>query len=192
MTLTAEEVVRSTFAAYRLALFDTRGLTLFDGSREAAIRSFWVAAFLSPIWVIATLVLWQSLSEQPDVFRMVAVKTIFYVISWTAFPVLVALIAFAVYQAHRFPLFLAVYNWSHMIQAAILLPLTLLHLVGILPDMLVNPMYLGFVCFVVAYEAFIIRTTLKIGWGEAIGLGVLDVALAFMLQSIENRMAIGL
>lgn len=188
MKLTAEEALRSIFGAYRLAQFDRRAVQFFDGSREAAIRSFWVAAILLPLWALNLLLLWTSVDGPVSSFRLLAVKSLFYVVSWTAFPVLVALVSVALNQGHRFALFVAAYNWSQLIQAAILIPVMVLAYTGAVPDGVLRMLIFGYYIFVLVYQVFVIRTTLTVGWGEAAGLGVLDIALSFMMQSISDRM----
>ena len=188
MTFRAAEAVRSVYGAARMAQFDARGIAAFDGSREAALRSFWVAAILMPLWALTTAVLWSSIDAPIDPVRFVAVQSLFYVISWTAFPVILALIAFAMMRGHHFFLLVSVYNWSHIVQTLIVLPILFLTYSGALPDRFMSIVTLGYFGFIVIYEGFIIRICLKTGWTEGIGLAVLDIALAFMLQNIGERM----
>ncbi|MCA8908251.1 MAG: hypothetical protein KDA49_16230 [Rhodospirillaceae bacterium] len=192
MKLTAEEALRSIYAAYRLARFDRNAVQYLDGTREAAIRSFWVAVILLPLWAINVVLLWVSVDAPLSVVRLLTVKVLFYVVSWTAFPVLMALISFALYQGHRFALFLAAYNWAQLIQAALLVPLIALAFFGLIPDPLWQTLIFAYYGFVLAYEVFLIRVTLTLGWGEAAGLGVLDIALAFMMHSMSDRMVLNL
>jgi hypothetical protein len=46
------EILRSLYGAWRLLVVDRHGILAFDGTRSAALRSFWVAVVMLPIIII--------------------------------------------------------------------------------------------------------------------------------------------
>ena len=179
------EVARSVYGAYRLARLDQGGLAYFDGTPAGALRSFWVAALVAPIFVFAVAVGWSGADMPPPLFRTALVEGLFYVIGWCLFPVLMIFGSRLLDRTPRYPLFLSAYNWSHTIQIAIVLPPLFLALTGLLSSEAIALLFLGAYALTIAYEAYVIRTALDIGMGEAIGLALFDFVLALILEDVS-------
>ena len=179
------EVARSIYGAYRLARLDEGGLAYFDSSPAGALRSFWVAALVAPIFVFATAVGWSAADVPPPLFRTALVEGLFYVVGWCLFPFVMIYGSRLLDRTPRYPLFLSAYNWSHIIQIAIVLPPLFLGLTGLLPAEVITLLFLGAYVLTIAYEAYVIRTALDIGMGEAIGLALFDFVLALILEDFS-------
>ena len=122
MTLTARETVYSIFGAYRLAMLDKSGLSYLDRSPEGAIRSFYAALIVLPAYaVLVVLRLWDVLPEV-SLLRFITVEGLAYVISWTAFPLVMFHISGLLDRSARYFDFLSAYNWSSVIQMGLYLP----------------------------------------------------------------------
>jgi len=52
----ASEVARSLYAVWRLLNWDSGAIRYFDGTRGAAIRSFWAAAIGAPLYAVIAAV----------------------------------------------------------------------------------------------------------------------------------------
>jgi hypothetical protein len=188
MTLTARETVYSIFGAYRLALLDKSGLNYLDRSPEGAIRSFHAALIVLPAYaLLVVLRLWDTL---PDVslLRFTLVEGVAYVISWTAFPLIMFYLSRLLDRSGRYFDFLSAYNWSAIIQMGLYLPVVAIPDSGLLPDGLSEGLVLVVTMLVLIYQWFIARTTLDINGGSAAGIVLLDMILAVFITGTADGM----
>ena len=156
--VTLNDVARSVFGAYRLARLDPNGMAWFDSSREGALNSFFVAALLLPFHIVFLLVHWGGSSISPAV--IIVVEAIFYVISWTAFLVISIPIVRLLNKSHRYFAFISAYNWSMVIQMALLFPIFLLAETGALSPHWAETVLLALYLILLIYEGYVIRTSL--------------------------------
>ncbi len=177
--VTAVEVARSAYGAYRLARLDPNGMALFNASREGAVNSFAVAAILLPFHLVFLSIHWTG--AEAAVGRIAVVEAIAYVIGWTAFPVLALPVLRLIGRYDRLYGFLSAYNWSHLVQMAIVFPVFLL-----MTGSAIGPAtaLLGLLAriAVLVYEGYVIKTALGIGGGQAAGLVLLDLGVGLMLN----------
>jgi hypothetical protein len=188
MTLTAREAVYSIFGAYRLAMLDKSGLSYMDRSPEGAIRSFNAALIVLPAYaVLVVLRLWDVL---PDVslLRFVTVEGLAYVISWSAFPLVMFYISGLLDRSERYFDFLSAYNWSSVIQMGVYLPVVAIADSGLMPGGLDEGLVLSVTMLVLMYQWFIARTTLDINGGSAAGVVLLDMILAVFITGVSDGM----
>jgi hypothetical protein len=187
-TLTARETVYSIFGAYRLAMLDKTGLSYLDRSPEGAIRSFHAALIVLPAYaVLVVLRLWDVL---PDVslLRFVTIEGLAYVISWTAFPLVMFHISGLLDRSGRYFDFLSAYNWSSVIQMGLYLPVVAIADSGLIPEGLGEGLVLVVTMLVLMYQWFIARTTLDINGGTAAGIVLLDMILAVFITGTADGM----
>lgn len=182
--------LRNVVGAYRLAHFDARGLALIDTTSLGAWRSFRAALWVLP--ANAALYWFQPAVDGAtdgviDWPIHLAVAAIGYVISWFAFPVLVAHIAPMLGREARFPTFLAAYNWSALVQMAIFLPATVVADSGALPDVMAQGLTLGVILALLAYQWFVIRATLMVEAATAAALVVLDLVLGSLINVVSEH-----
>jgi hypothetical protein len=184
-----EEAVRSIFGAYRLARLDSRGITLFNGTREGAINSFWAAGLLLPFYAILIAFKWAG--EEVALGQLMIVESLAYVIAWTAFPVLMIPVAKALNREERYFGFVAAYNWTQVVQMiAVIVPVLLI-------SGRVLPMEIGSVLLFVAhllvliYEGWVIKLALSVGGLEAAGLVLLDLMVGLLLQGATHDAIVG-
>jgi hypothetical protein len=188
MTLTAREAVYSIFGAYRLAMLDRSGLGYLDRSPEGALRSFAAGLIVLPAYaLLVVLRLWDVL-PQVSAFRFVTVEGLAYVISWTAFPLVMFHISDLLDRSGRYFDFLAAYNWSAIIQMGVYLPVVAIADSGLVPESLGEGLVLVVTLLVLIYQWFIARTTLEIGGGTAAGVVVLDMILAVFITGTADGM----
>jgi hypothetical protein len=188
MALTARETVYSIFGAYRLAMLDKSGLSYLDRSPEGAIRSFYAALIVLPAYVVLVVLrLWDVLPEV-SLLRFVTVEGLAYVISWTAFPLVMFHIAGLLDRSARYFDFLSAYNWSSVIQMGLYLPVVALADSGLMPEGLGEGLVLVVTMLVLMYQWFIARTTLDINGGSAAGVVLLDMILAVFITGTADGM----
>jgi hypothetical protein len=188
MTLTAREMLYSLYGAYRLARLDKDGVVYFDSTPEGAMRSFHAAVLVLPAYVVLTLLRqWDQLGDL-SLVRFLMVEGIAYVISWTAYPLLMFHVSGLLDRADHFYTFLCAYNWSSVIQMAVYLPVVLLAETGLLPPALSEGLVMITTLLILVYQWFVVRTTLDVNPGVAAGLVLVDVTVAVTITSMADGM----
>lgn len=186
MAAPAGEVARSLYGAWRLVRWDAGGLRFFDGTRGAALRSFWAAAIAAPMYA-AVVMTGGAAPASGGGTRAVLVYAIGYVVGWTAFPLAVLYLADALGRSQHYLRFLAVYNWSIVLQYAAVL---LAHLIAdAVPGPIGGVLTLGVLLYTLIYEWFIARTALQLDPLPAAGVIAVDVMLALLINGIIGQLA---
>jgi hypothetical protein len=183
--LTTRELVASLYGAYRLARFDPRGLGFFDTSPAGARRSFFAAAIVAPFYALM-LVVGGPDGGDVDPLRFGVVEGIAYVLSWVAYPVLVEWLTRLLGCRERFETYLVAYNWSMVLQNAVVFPITMLAGLGVLPLQVGQLPWLGVFLLILLYVGFIARTALEVPPATAAGLVLLDVLLSALIDGVAG------
>jgi hypothetical protein len=181
--VSAVEVARSAYGAWRLARLDPNGMALFNTSREGAINSFAVAGLVLPVYLVFLAIDWAG-TEVP-VGRIAVVEAIAYVIGWTAFPVLSVPVLRLMDRSDRLYAFLSAYNWSHLVQMAVIFPVFLVVAgagagSGAAPATALLALLARIA--VLVYEGYVIKVALGIGGTQAAGMVLLDLGVGLMLN----------
>ena len=185
--LTTREVVLSLYGAWRLAERDPGGLAFFDSTTAGARRSFFAAAMVAPLYalmVVADL----PVDAGAAPLRFALVQVIAYVTSWVAYPVVVEALSRAMGCREHFESYLTAYNWSMVLQNAVVLPLAILTSLDVLPPQLAQILRLAVFVLVLAYLGFIARVGLRVSPLTALGLVVMDVLLSALIDGIASGM----
>ncbi len=183
--ITAEEVTRSIYGAWRLARLDANGMRSFDGTEGAFWRSFFAAVLLLPAYVLLNSIGETGLPSEAGLGRLFAVEAIAYVIGWTAFP-LAAFYAVALMdRGERYFAYITAYNWAQIIEMGLFL---IVALAGVSLGADGPSLTLRYLAFgaVLVYEWFIARTALNISTALAVGPVVLGLIITIFLQTIAR------
>jgi hypothetical protein len=180
------EIVASLYGAWRLAHLDRRGLDHFDASIEGVWRSFFAAVIVAPLYAFVLLLQYRMAVEPPDPIRMALAEGIGYVISWVAYPVAMVTWTRLLDCSERFPLYLVAYNWSLVLQNAMLLPISLLVGAGWLPGGIGLLLWTTAIALILVYFWFIARSALDISPFTAVGIVVFDIVLSLLISEITN------
>jgi hypothetical protein len=151
----------------RLARFNPDFPRFFDRSGAGALRSFWLMVPLFPFYLLQ---LWNSdaLSHTADSTQFFLAMSVGYVILWLVPPLLITLIAPMMGREAEMPGCITVYNWSGVLNIGVALPLILLDLVGVSPDLMSIP-YNVLLLVTLVWEAFLLTHTLRVPlWQAAI------------------------
>lgn len=183
--LTTRELVASLYGAYRLARFDPRGLEFFDGSPAGARRSFFAAAIVAPFYALM-LAVGHPGNGDIDPLRIGVVETIAYVLSWVAYPVLVEWLTRLLGCRKRFEKYLAAYNWSMVLQNAVVLPTAVLVGLGVLPMQVGQVLWFCIFLLILLYVGFIARAALEVTPATTAGLVLLDVLLSALIDGVAG------
>ncbi len=175
------EALRSVYAAARLARLDASALALFDCSREGAVRSFFAAVLLAP--VILAMVALDTAQDPPGAgfLQIVVVESLTYLISWTAFLAVMSVLVGPLGRQDRFFHLVVAYNWSAVIQVALLTPVELVNRFALLPGPLADLLVLVAGAAVLTYLWFVIKASLDLTGPTAALLVVLDLAMALSI-----------
>jgi hypothetical protein len=182
------EIGPAFYGAWRLARFDVNGMRYFDSSIEGFWRSFQVAVLVAPLMVALVALDLSGMRVEAGWFRIVAGETIAYVISWVAFPLAAFYIVRLVDREDRYLGFIVAYNWSTLIQIAVLLPAAALSHRGVLPAGLGGVIALGSQIALLVYEWFIVRTALNLASIAAAGIVLIDVIISVLINGAEDLM----
>jgi hypothetical protein len=180
------EMLFSLFGVWRLARFDRLGMGYIDPSIEAARRSFFAAVIVAPAYALMLGVRFTELSPSPDPFRFAAAETIAYALSWIAYPLAMAGICQALSRSDRYAGYVCAYNWSLVLQNAVVLPLVILSLTEILPAGVMQVLWLVAIVGITAYVWFIARTALSVSGTAAFGIVALDFILSFFISGAAD------
>lgn len=105
---------------FRLARGDPGGLGCFDRSIDGFWRSFRAAVICYPLYLmLLTMRVAAADWQRSGGLRIVTVETIAYVISWTAFPLVMLRVARWIGRADRFLDFMVPYNWYQLPQGVL-------------------------------------------------------------------------
>jgi hypothetical protein len=188
--ITLREVSLGLYGAWRLAWRDKRAMAWFDRSLAGAIRSFWAAAICYPGFVILLLLrLTAAELHSPAVYRILLVESIGYVIGWCAYPLAALPFCRWLVPEERALGFIIAYNWSQVLQTALLLPVALFGAFDIAPGYAVA--YADLVAYVaiLVYEWFIARIALDAGGLPATALVLLDIVIGAALSQVTQLLS---
>lgn len=186
--ITAREVSYGLFGAWRLAHLDPRGMDYFDATVEGFWRSFWAAALMAPPYAILVLLQLYERPDDWDSLRVLLVETIGYTIAWTAFPLAVWYLLGALGKQQRYISYIVAYNWSNLIQIAVMLPVVALEAADALPGTVTGILFVVAFAAVLYYQYFVARTALDVDMSIAAGLVFIDLMLGVLRQGIVTAL----
>jgi len=176
--------------ALRLARGDAGGLTCFDPSLDGFWRSFRAGALSYPLYLI---LLAFPIPGTPPIsgWDGFVIETIHYVVSWTAFPLLVLPLADRLGRGSRFLAFMVVYNWCQLPLTALFALVAVGGGVGLLSADATSVADLGAAALALVYEWYIARVGLMLDGMRAVLVVVLDIVLATVLTQISTALYAG-
>lgn len=185
---TGAQIAAALYGAWRLLRLDRGGLSFFEQTPEGFYRSFYAALLVAPGYVILITIHLAGIESQAGSLRILAVESIAYVISWTAFPLLMYRIADAIGRSSSYIVFIVAFNWSKVIHMVIFLPVSVITFSGILPTALSGLLNVTATIAILAYQWFVTRTALDIGGFAAVGLVLLDVIIGIIITAVSDGM----
>lgn len=176
--ISVSEIVGGVYGAWRLARRDPAGLIWFDASPEGAARSFWGPALILPAYLVL-----QTLGGvfEHDVALPLLVEVIGFVIGAVAFPLAVFHIAQGVGRSHRYLRYVVAYNWSGVVQMAVLLPIALL--AHLFPGSPLGTIKVGVSIILLIYQGYVAHVALEVNPASAALLVALDLLLGALIQT---------
>ena len=182
--ITRQEVFEGIYGAWRLLLLDKGAVALFDDSIPGFWKSFFAAALVFPIYALLAAFGPIAFESSRSFIAIALIYGEFYVIRWVLWPLIVGYLAPALDRDEKYPLYVVAYNWAGVIRSALLLGLFLMAV--FLPLSAAVLKLIGVVAWValLAYHVFIIRTTLDVQTGPALGLAIFEFIVVQIMLSI--------
>ena len=185
--VSAREASYAIYGAWRLARLDASGVQFFGNTVEAFWRSFWAAAIALPPYALMLLM---RLADSPvsiRPFTAALVEVIAYIAGWTAFPLAMFYVARMFDRGTVYLRYIAAYNWSVVLQVALLLGVTALAASGLLPQAAGALLSLAATLAILTYQWFIARAALNATIGGAVAIVALDLMLGIAINGWANR-----
>ena len=189
-----EEIYRSIYGAWRIARLDPGALRWFDVSADGFYRSFFVMALIAPFALLLLLVVYvadpmtlpgefsDGVSpdiglgpKEPGFAVFVVVQGLFYVLDWLGYAALMVPVTMLLGATGGYATYIVVWNWSHVLEVAVLLPATTFALGGLLPEPAAQGVVLLAVLAVLGYGFLVARAGLGCGPVQAIAVVVLHL-----------------
>lgn len=187
MMITMDEIASGITGAYRLARRDPAGLVWFDATPRGFWLSFWAAVVVAPAFLLLDLIT-GGFGEHFGL-RQALVQFIAYIIDWVAFPVIMIVVADSLDKWPNYIRFIVAYNWSAVLQMAVLLPVAMLAVLA--PNHATMMLAQVVTIILLVYRAYIAHAALGVGFATAGGVVLLDVLLAGVLKAISDRLMVG-
>lgn len=186
--ITASELSSALFGAWRLARHDPRGQDHFDDSITGFWRSFQAAVIVAPGYMLLILPIFGHADITAGPLRFLVVHLLAYIISWTAFPLVMVGVARRLSRNQDYLRYIIAYNWANVLQMAVLLPALLLVQIGLPGAPLLN---LAAMVAIYFYYWFVARTVLSISTAQAIGVVMVNFTFDFIIGIVANAMVVG-
>ena len=182
------EVAAAIYGAWRLLRLDPGGMQFFERTPDGFWKSFFAAAIVAPGYLILVLLHLSDMDATAGPFRIFLVQSIAFVISWTAFPLLMHQITQMIDRQEAYIGYIVALNWSKVIQMGIYLPVSVLTFSDILPSALAALINLVASLGILAYQWFVTRTALDITGFAAVGVVLLDLIIGIFITAVADGM----
>lgn len=168
----------------RLWRGDITAFLAFDRSLEGFWRSFTAAVLGAPIHALLLFAGKGESTGPIDTWHDAMVEAIAYVVTWTAFPLLMTRIARRLGREDRFFDYMVPYNWAALAQLVLFTLAAFLRLV--LPGFLGSVLMLVAIAAVLHLQWFIAREGLAVSGRYAFLIVLADLSLSFMISGVAD------
>ncbi|RVT97438.1 hypothetical protein EOD42_06300 [Rhodovarius crocodyli] len=154
------------------------GMAAFDGSPQEVRRSFWAAALSFPLFFALARI---AGVDEPVSFPWLR-EALSFTITWVVFALMSERMATVSGYGRNWPRFMSAWNWSNLIQYAVLLAATIPG--RFVPDVAEQIVSLVAVGYALWLEWFVTRQALGVPGPMAVLFVVLDVALGLFIHGL--------
>ena len=188
MIPTLAEIKTNLGDALQYMRFNGAQITQTTVNTEVFWKSFFAAVLCIPGTIYLTIS--QPLEPEPtvDLFALFLIDSLFYVISWIAYPIMMHLLLVLHKKENLFGQFIIHFNWLQVWQ---LLAFTLLFFVlqtNYLPDSLGAFLYLIILLYVLMAQAYMTKITLETGWFSATAFVLFYIILGQAILTLNQDM----
>ncbi len=188
---TVNEAGKGFYAAWRLLHCDAAAVSLLDDSRDGAVKSFWCAAIILPVYASLLLLETGTASQAPGnfgnlianagLFAAMLTKLSVFVLTWVVWPLAMHRLAPYFGRDENFFRYLTAYNWAHGVRIGILACYMLVRYLGLIPDDLLLGYQVAVLVILWAYHWFLLREVLDVDGLTAASLVAAESALLMMI-----------
>ena len=175
----------SLSGALRLASGRPDGMERFSNDVRSAVRSFWAAAVAFPIYAATIVLSWQQEHWPIALGHSAALETLIYLVSWAGYAVISHALLAKMGLQHRWPRFIAVWNWINVVQYVLLL-------LAAVPGAAHAPDTISETCLLVAQgwalwlEWYAIRLALEVSGLQAALVMAPDILLGLLIATFTT------
>ncbi len=157
-------------------------------SAELFWKSFFAAVLCLPGTIYLSIA--QPLDTAPtiDLFALLLIDGLFYIISWVAYPVMMHLLLILHKKEKQFGTFIIHYNWLQVWQLLIFIFLLAILQSHLLPEVLGSFLSLISLLYILATQAYMTKTTLETGWFSATAFVFFNIVLAQAILALNQDM----
>ena len=180
-----QEIVASLYGAWRLALFDERGMSHFNISVEGFWRSFFAAFILAPFYMLS---IGQDFMTPEGGFSFWAamIHLLTYAASWVLFPLVAFFATDLLHLGHRFTALVVAVNWSSVLIFGLL---TLsVGFVALVQQAIAELALFVLTTALIVYHWFVIKTALETTAAVAVAFVLFNFLLGAMLHQVADRL----
>jgi len=183
------ETRRALLGTLILARGDAQGMVAFDTSLDGFWRSFRAALICFPFYMLLVLGrLDEGSAAAASGVRVATVETIGYVISWTAFPLIILNLCRWLGRNDRFLAFMVAYNWCQVPQIVLFAAIALVGKGGLPTGVAHDGLALAAAIASLVYEWFVARVALNATVIEAVLVVIVDLLLATILSQVSDSL----
>lgn len=182
------EIVTSLYGSWRLAHFDRTGMAYFDKTVDGFWRSFFAAILIAPFFAVMLGLRFSAEGALADPVHYGMLEAMSYLISWFAFPVVMLALSESLDCRERFIGYMVAYNWSVVLQNAVLVPLGILSALRVFSPDIGALIWLTAIGLIAAYLWFIARAGLGVPALTAIGIVAIDILLSLVIDAFTNNL----
>lgn len=187
--LNPPSIINGLAAAWLFARGRAAGLLLIPPGMESARHSFLAALICLPLFIVLRLIAWWVQGAPPSgVAVALAGELVGYSLGWVGFALASKVLAEQAKRAEQWPRFIAVWNWTNIVQYLLLVVLLVPAVLG-LPAWLGNALGLAAVGYAMWLEWFVTRTALGVHSATAVMFVLLDLALGLFIGGITGRIS---
>ncbi len=190
--ITVEEATRGVYAAWRLLLRDRTAVRLLENSYSGAVRSFWAAVVVLPLYALSlslelltpsdSYVNFGTLAAQAGMPSAVIAEFCIFVLCWfVAWPLVVDRLAPWLDCDGNFFRYVSAYNWMHVVYALVGLLFLSLISTGLVAADSRDIVAFSLLALLWTYHWFVLRYALGVNGGFAALLVAAEVMFTTIL-----------
>jgi hypothetical protein len=166
------------------------GAMALSATAEEAQSSFLAAVICLPVFLLLRFAFPAPAMVVADPVRAVVADLIAYVAYWAGFALASLALAEAMGRRALWPRFIAAWNWTNVVQYAVLAVLTLPAAFG-LPGSLAEALGLFGIGYAIWLQWFTTRAALGLPGASAVAFVALDLGIAVFLSGLAAHMGAG-
>lgn len=193
--ITVEEATRGVFAAWFMFLRDKRAPQLLENTYMAAVKSYWAALIVLPLYLLGTSLEFLSPSEdvrnfatlaaEAGLFNATVAEFCIFVLCWfVAWPLLLDRITPYLDCDENFFRYIAAYNWMRVTYVLVGLMFVALHFAGLIPAGSADAVALTVLVLLWSYHWFVLHHALGVNGGFAALLVAAEFMFVTMIKAL--------